>query len=184
MNTLIKSFLVSAIIFMSCFTANVFAQNFDIKTGIGLDLQYEAPGGRQYARFSGFVDGEVRLARWFSYGAELGLVTPAPDSRMVTVRDGNSSYTTTEYVEKTAPLAYFVPKFDFYLVRKEKVQVYGNLGLGISYDTERMQKYPLRYEFMFTPIGVKLGGKRVQGFSEIVVSSLFVGYRAGISLSF
>lgn len=87
--------------------------------------------------------------------------------------------------------AYLFPKAKLYYFDRTLIRMYGTIGVGIgkyfgypsSTSSSQLFKNPMKLEAQAVPFGIEVG-KKVFGFAEIGVGTIFMGVHAGVGLKF
>lgn len=99
--------------------------------------------------------------------------------------------------KKSGVAIYLMPKIRFTFLNREAVRLYANLGVGVgkyfgfdelqySYATSYGRRYvdnSFKPEIQFVPFGIEFG-RKVFGFCEVGVGTMYMGISAGIGYKF
>lgn len=125
---------------------------------------------------SGVISAEFNwiFKKWFTFS--LGMST---DVLVGTIRDG---VTGSNKEVMTGAAVNFLPQTRFTFVSKPVVKLYASVGLGI-YACSFNNDMSILPAFQLTPIGIMVG-RRVFGFAEVGVGTMYSGAMAGIGFRF
>lgn len=156
-------------------------------TANSLSKYYGPYTGPLYSTGSLSVGGEYLIARWFAIGADL-----ATDMLYCKMYDSLTGRNTDTHHGVSLS---FTPMLRFYYLNRPKVRLYGSFGLGVvAYfgynltDGTQVKGNTIYYSGDFVelsgqyiPIGVEFG-RRVYGFAEAGVGTIYSGIRAGAGI--
>lgn len=130
---------------------------------------------------------DINLKRWFAMSADLS-VTPL-------WMDTYDYCTGTVLSKKTGVGTSFLIKTKFIFFNRQMVRMYANVGLGAVYysgfdkfkwydaSQRRYVDESLRFQIQTSPFGIEVG-KKIFGFCEFGIGTLYMGIQAGIGYNF
>ncbi len=129
-----------------------------------------------------FVGGiDIKFNRVIALSVDLGVNAMWADTY------SNANKTVTG--KQTGVALYFMPKAKLFYMDREMVRMYGTVGVGIGryfgYPTKYSSNFssPFKLEAQFVPFGIEVG-RKLFGFAELGVGTMFLGFHAGIGYKF